>query len=379
MPSFDVAVVGLGAMGSATLYALARQGVRAIGIERFEPAHSRSSSFGETRVIRLAYFEDPSYVPLLRGAFRAWRDLEARTGTTILTITGMIEAGCKGAQVVEGSLRAAQEHGLAHEVLSPRQVNQRFPAFNLPQDWSCVFQPEAGALRPEKAIGVQIAAAREFGASIRLCTRVREVRPVQDRVEVNLDDGTVIEAGSAVISVGSWVGDIVPALGTVMRLTRQPLMWFEPRERNLVQPQRMPVFFFQSERALTYGLPDICGTGVKAASHMSEGDIRFPDEPRAEVTEGEKAKLRSILERYLPAAAGKVVRTSVCAYTRSPDEHFVLGLHPEAAQIVLASPCSGHGFKFSSLFGEILADLATRQTTHWPIELFKPERFMFRS
>src|SRR5215831_16256129 len=124
MPRFDVAVVGLGAMGSAALYALARQGVRAIGIERFEPAHSRSSSFGETRVIRLAYFEDPSYVPLLRGAFRAWRDLEACTGTSILTVTGMIEAGYKGAQIVEGSLRAAREHGLAHEVLTPKQVNR---------------------------------------------------------------------------------------------------------------------------------------------------------------------------------------------------------------------------------------------------------------
>jgi len=376
MPTFDVAVVGLGAMGSAALYALARQGARAIGIERFEPAHSRSSSFGETRVIRLAYFEDPSYVPLLRGAFQAWRDLETFTKTSLLTVTGMVEAGYPGAHVVEGSLRAAREHGLVHEELTAKQVNERFPAFNLPPDWQCIFQPEAGALQPEKAIGIQVAAARELGATVKFHARVCEVRPVQGHVEVHFDDGGMIEAGSAIVAAGSWIGDVVPELGKVMHLTRQPLMWFNPVQKALVQPDRMPVFFFQSQGALTYGLPDVCGTGVKAASHMNEGDIAFPDQPRAEVSDEEKRRLHSILARYLPAAAGEITRTSVCVYTRSPDEHFVLGCHPNAPQIVLASPCSGHGFKFSSIFGEILADLATRRTTSWPIGLFRPDRYI---
>jgi sarcosine oxidase len=376
MPKFDVAVVGLGAMGSATLYALARQGVSAVGIERFEPAHRRSSSFGESRVIRLAYFEHPSYVPLLRGAYRAWRDLEAFTKSSILTVTGMIEAGYPGAHVVEGSLRAAREHGLAHEELTAKEVNERFPAFNLPLDWQCIFQPEAGALQPEKAICLQVASARELGATVKLNVRVREVLPVRDHVEVYLDDGSMIEAGSAVVAVGSWIGDVLPELGKVMRLTRQPLMWFNPRQKHLVQPDRMPVFFLQSQGSLTYGLPDIFGTGVKAASHMSEGDITFPEQPRAEVSEAEKERLHSILVQYLPAAAGEITRTSVCVYTRSPNEHFVLGSHPKAPQIVLASPCSGHGFKFSSIFGEILADLATRRATNWPIALFRPDRYI---
>ena len=159
MQTYDVAVVGLGAMGSAALYAAARRGLRVIGFDRLEPGHNRSSSFGESRVIRLAYFEHPSYVPLLRGAYRAWRDLEVATGERVLTITGIVEAGHPGAALVEGSVRSAREHDLPHELLSPRQVSDRFPAFNLPADWDCVVQPDGGVLLPEKAIGLFVAAA----------------------------------------------------------------------------------------------------------------------------------------------------------------------------------------------------------------------------
>jgi sarcosine oxidase len=168
MQAYDVAVVGLGAMGSAALYAAARRGLRVIGFDRLEPGHNRSSSFGESRVIRLAYFEHPSYVPLLRGAYRAWRDLEVATGERVLTITGIVEAGYPGAALVEGSVRSAREHDLPHELLSPRQVNDRFPAFNLPTDWDCVVQPDGGVLFPEKAIGLFVAAAQDLGASVRL-------------------------------------------------------------------------------------------------------------------------------------------------------------------------------------------------------------------
>jgi sarcosine oxidase len=166
MQTYDVAVVGLGAMGSAAPYAAARRGFRVIGFDRLEPGHDRSSSFGESRVIRLAYFEHPSYVPLLRGAYRAWRDLEVATGERVLTITGIVEAGHPGAALVEGSVRSAREHDLPHELLSPRQVNDRFPAFNLPADWECVAQPDGGVLLPEKAIGLFVAAAQDLGASV---------------------------------------------------------------------------------------------------------------------------------------------------------------------------------------------------------------------
>ena len=376
MPSYDVAIVGLGAMGSAALHAIAARGQRVIGFDRFQPAHSRSSSFGESRVIRLAYSEDPAYVPLLRGAYRAWRRLEEAAGESVMFLTGIVEAAAPGGTQVAGSLRSAQQHDLPHERLTPRQVNDRFPAFRVPSDWTCVFSPDGGVLFPEKAIGLFVALAQSLGATARLNTRVLEAQPAGDGVSIKLEGGEVIEAGSAIISAGPWIVDLLPQLRHSLMLTRQPLLWFDPVDASLVRPERMPVFMFQEEDHVVYGLPDVCGSGVKAAFHSSGGQLISADQPRAEVSESEETALRAFLQRYVPPAAGAVRRTSLCAYTRSPDGHFVLGLHPEAPQIVLASPCSGHGFKFASIIGEILADLALDQSTTWPIEIFKPQRVL---
>jgi len=376
MRSYDVAIVGLGAMGSAALYAIAARGQRVIGFDRFQLADSRSSSFGESRIIRLAYSENPAYVPLLRGAYRAWRRLEEATGESVLILTGILEAGAPGGTQVEGSLRSAEEHDLPHERLTPRQVSDRFPAFRVPSDWTCVFSPDGGVLLPEKAIGLFVALAQSLGATTRLNTRVLEVQPAGDGVRIKLEDGEVIEAASTIISAGPWIADLVPQLRHRLTLTRQPLLWFDPLDAHLVRPDRMPVFLFQEKDQVGYGLPDVCGSGVKAAFHSSGGPLISADQPRVEVSKSEEMALRAFLQRYVPPAAGAVHRTSLCAYTRSPDGHFVLGLHPEAPQIVLASPCSGHGFKFASIIGEILADLALDQSTKWPIEIFKPQRVL---
>jgi sarcosine oxidase len=376
MRNYDVVVVGLGAMGSAALYALAQRGRRVIGIDRFEPGHSLGSSYGESRIIRMAYYEDPVYVPLLRLAYDAWRRLESRTGEHILTITGILEAGFEGSALVEGSLRSARQHGIPHEMLLPAQVNKRFPAFSIPPDWDCVFQSDAGILQPEKAINLLVKSASELGATVALGTRVKGVFPTGDHVEIHLESGEMIEAGSAVLAVGPWIQEFVPELRSSMRLTRQPLMWFEPQEMQLVRPPAMPVFFFHTPDDLIYGFPDFRGSGVKVGSHLSGGELTTADEIRAEVSDDEKAHLRRMMARLIPAAAGRVRETHVCIYTRSTDAHFVLGLHPSASQIVLASPCSGHGFKFASIFGEILADLAMTRTTDKPIDFFRPNRFL---
>jgi sarcosine oxidase len=378
MRSYDVVVVGLGAMGSAALYALAQRGHKVIGIDRFEPGHHLGSSYGESRIIRMAYYEDPVYVPLLRLAYGAWERLESHTGEHVLTTTGILEAGIEGSPLVEGSLRSARQHDIPHEVLVPEQVNGRFPAFSIPPDWHCVFQPDAGILQPDKAIDLFVESASELGASVALGSRVERVLPVGDRVEVYLDSGETIKAGSAVLAVGPWIHDLVPELGNKMRLTRQPLMWFEPQPqaRQLVRPSAMPVFFFQTPDDLIYGFPDFLGSGVKIGSHLSCGELTTADEIRAEVSDEEKAHYQHIMRRLIPAAAGRVRQTHVCIYTRSSDEHFVLGLHPNASQIVLASPCSGHGFKFASIFGEILADLAITRATDKPIDFFRPSRLI---
>jgi sarcosine oxidase len=376
MRNYDVAVVGLGAMGSAALSALALRGRRVIGIDRFKPGHQLGSSYGESRIIRMAYYEDPVYVPLLRLAYEAWGRLESRSGERVLTITGILEAGIEGSELVEGSMRSAREHDIPHEVLLPRQVNARFPAFSIPPDWHCVFQPDAGILQPEKAINLFVKSASELGATIALGVRVVGVAPVGDHVEVHLESGETIEAGSAVLAAGPWIQELVPDLGSKMRLTRQPLMWFEPRDRQWVKPAAMPVFFFHTPDDLIYGFPDFQGSGVKAGSHLACGELISADEIRAEVSDDEKARLTRLMSRFIPAAAGRVRQSHVCIYTRSTDEHFVLGLHPNASQIVVASPCSGHGFKFASVFGEVLADLAMTGATDKPIDFFRPSRLI---
>jgi sarcosine oxidase len=374
MSSFDIAVIGLGAMGSASLYAAARRGQRVLGLERYEPGHFRSSSFGESRLIRLAYFEDPSYVPLVQEAYARWRDLEAATGQNVLMITGAIEAGFAGAPLVVESWRSSTEHNLASERLTARQANARFPAFDLPDDWDVIFQPDAGVLLPEKAIRLFVAGAEAHGAMVRLHTRVISVEPIDGKVQIVLEGGERFEVGSAVISAGAWIGDLLPDIAQGLRLTRQPLMWFKPLDPALVRPDRMPAFLFQTRTDLIYGLPDVCGTGVKAALHDSGELLSSAEEARGAVSRAEVAHLQGTLRRYVPAAAGTLVDSSVCIYTRSPDGHFLVGLHPKAPQLVIASPCSGHGFKFASVMGEILADLAINRKTDRPIDLFNVER-----
>ena len=376
MVSYDVAVVGLGAMGAASLYALSQRGCRAVGFDRYAPGHDRGSSHGESRLIRMAYFEDPAYVPLVRLAYEGWRRLEAHTGQRVLTRTGILEAGIGGSASVESSLRSAVQHDIAHEVLTPRQAVARFPAFDLPSDWDCLFQADAGVLEPEKAVRLLVGAAEALGATVHTQARVRRVTPKGEGVLVELEDGQTVEAGAAIIAAGPWIGELVPELKPHLTLTRQTQTWFAPVTPVLVAPDRMPAFLLDTGEAMIYGLPDICGSGVKAGLHGPEGVLEDADAPRAAASATETAALRRVLERLVPAVAGAVRRSTSCVYTRTPDEHFVLGLHPEAAQIVLASPCSGHGFKFASLIGEVLADLATTRTTDKPIALFRPERFL---
>jgi sarcosine oxidase len=372
----DVAIVGLGAMGSAALYHLASRGQRVIGIERATPGHIGGSSHGESRIIRMAYFEHPSYVPLLRRAYENWLTLERVTGAKLMTITGILEAGIPGSAVVQGSLAAARLHDLPHEILSARQVSERFPAFKFPADWDAVFQPDGGFLRPELAIDTHIAAGVASGADIRTNTIVSSITPISGGVRLATADGAVIEAGSVIVSAGAWIGELFPALMPHLRLTRQALGWFDPVQPVLVGPDHFPVFLLESKDDVIYGFPDFAGTGVKAASHMHGRPLSCADAALQDANVADANRISNMLTRYVPAAAGPVRTLKTCIYTNTPDQDFILGPHAAYPQIVLASPCSGHGFKFASVIGEILADLATLGTTPHDISRFRLDRLV---
>jgi sarcosine oxidase len=374
MAACDVAVVGLGAMGSAALYHLALRGKRAVGLERATPGHEGGSSHGESRIIRMAYFEHPSYVPLLRRAYESWRALERRTGAKLLTITGILESGIPGATVVEGARRAAVEHGLPHRMLSRAQVAERFPAFAMPDHWETLFEADGGFLRPELAIDTHIMAAKTLGAEVRTQVEVVSVEPLAGGVRLRLGDGGVLDAGAAIVSAGAWVGELFPELAPHLRLTRQVLAWFEPIRPALVTPDRFPIFLLESEDEIIYGFPDFAGTGVKVASHLPGRVLRRAGDAAQDGDAAEIAPVSAMLARYIPAAAGPVRKLKTCIYTHSPDEDFILDRHALYPQIVLASPCSGHGFKFAGVIGEILADLATAGETSHDISRFRLDR-----
>jgi sarcosine oxidase len=369
----DVLVVGLGAMGASAVFALARRGQRVIAIDPFEPGHDRGSSHGESRVIRLSYHEHPSYVPLVRRAYEGWRELESLSGQELLTVTGILELGRPGSAVVAGTLEASRLHGIAHEHLTGREIRERFPQFQVPDDWSGVFQADGGFLRPERAIREYVSLARQAGAEIRMGVRATSISPEPRWVRVETDAGPLL-AEKVVIAAGGWVGGLVPWLADRLTLTRQVLCWVA-NDDAAFRLGGFPVFIMDLLDDTIYGFPDFAGTGVKIASHSSSGTLEHPEARRQDGSSEEVAPLLATARRYFPGLAGDVVATRTCFYTRTADADFIIDRHPDDARIVIASPCSGHGFKFASAIGPVLADLATLGSTPHDISRFAIGRF----
>jgi len=376
MASFDVAVIGLGAMGSAALAALTARTRRVIGIDRYEPGHDRGSSHGATRVIRLGYFEHPSYVPLLRAAYPLWRALEAWSGRPLMTITGIVEIGTPDCELVEGTLRSSRLHGLDHEILDARTVMARYPAFRLPQDFIGVFQPEGGFLRSEAAVEDMLALARVAGAELAFEEQVLAVEPQGDGVRIVTAQRTVA-AACAIVAAGPWLKLLLPGLPVAIRATRQVSGWFEPREGDagMFAGGRFPVFLLQNQHGIYYGFPSDGTKGVKVAKHHHFDEAVDPDRYDRKVSPDDEAAIRAVLKAHLPGTDGRLLAAKTCLYTMTPDGDFLIDRLPGHPQIVVASPCSGHGFKFAPVIGEILADLATSGATAHDISRFSLARF----
>ena len=370
----DVIVVGLGAMGSQTLAHLARRGIRAMGFDRFSPPHDQGSSHGKSRIIREAYFEDPIYVPLVRRAYECWTELEAESGTTLFRRTGGLCYGPAAGELVSGARRSAELHGVAHESLDAAALRARFPAFVIEDDWVGVLESRAGILDPERAISAAIDVARRHGASVRTGEPVLRWRQEGEGVVVETAEGSY-RAGQLVLSAGMWIGELVRELNLPLVVQRNAVYWFEPRgDAALFAPDRFPVFLGDlSPELMLYGFPDT-GDGVKVALHHF-GPPVSPDASDRTVGAAEIDHLRGLLQRYLPAANGPLRATGVCTYTNLPDEHFLIDRHPQASCVWIASPCSGHGFKFSSAIGELLADLLTTGRAGFDLAPFAIGRF----
>ena len=374
MSHFDVVVCGLGATGSAVLRELSRRGLRVLGIERFEPGHDHGSSHGATRIIRLGYFEHPSYVPLLRRAYELWRELEELSGKKIVHITGIAEIGPPEGSLITGVLASVRMHSLRHELLSAEDLMRRFPAFQLPPHYQAVVQPDGGFLATEPSIHVMLALAKNTGAEIRTGEIIRVVEPNSTGVRI-ITDRALIEAGAAVIAVGPWVNSILPDLRAPLRVTRQVMAWFAPGNPALFQLGHFPVFLMESRHGIHYGFP-LDGDGlVKVAKHHHRDETVDPETCDRTISITDESLIRAALIDHLPAANGRRLMAATCLYTVAPDGNFVIDSLPGYPHVVIASPCSGHGFKFAPVIGEILADLATACAPRHEIGRFSLKRF----
>ena len=376
--TFDAIVAGLGSMGSATLYHLARRGLRVLGIERFDVPNALGSSVGVSRIIRLAYAEHPDYVPLLLRSYELWRELEGAAGEKLLVITGGLDVGREREDTVRGSLLSCQVHHLTHELLDAATVHKRFPGYRLPSDMVGVYQPDGGFLMSERCVVAHTAAALRHGAEVHGRERVTSWRADSTGVSVTTESGTY-EAGSLVITAGPWVGELCAALAPLAVPERQVLLWAQPRRPELFDSASFPIFTMQAPEGRFYGFPVYGVPGFKIGKyHHREQSVRL-DAIDRDCHPEDEAVLREGLRRYFPDADGPTLAMKVCLFTNTSDEHFILDRHPEHPNVAIAAGFSGHGFKFCSVVGEIMADLATLGATRHKIDRFRWDRFGVRA
>jgi sarcosine oxidase len=367
---YDVVVVGVGGMGSAALYHLARRGKRVLGLERFDVLHERGSSHGLTRIIRLAYFEHPDYVPLLRRAYELWRELEREAGEQLLHVTGIVEGG---ERIYEGVLRSCADHDLPHEVLDGAEIARRFPAYRLPDDFAAVYQPEGGFVLPERCIVAHIEGALARGATVRARERVLEWIATENGVRVRTERG-VVEAERLVLTAGAWSQQLARLPEGSVGAVRQALAWFQPSQPELFAPERMPVFNLVLDAEHFYGFPAFGIPGFKLGRYDHYGQGGDPDAISRQPTPDDEEPLREFAARYFPEGAGPTLALKICLFEPTPDEHFLIDHHLETPAAVVGAGFSGHGFKFCSVVGEILADLALEGGTPHDIGLFRLSR-----
>lgn len=396
---FDIIVLGLGANGSSALYHLSKTNKKIAGIERYTPPHSFGSSHGQSRIIRQAYYENPVYVPFLREAYRCWRELEDISGEQLFLKTGGLMLGTEDAAVVRGARLSAETHGIDYEYLVSAELQRRFPAFRPVPDTVGLLEKEAGILFPEKCIAAWMEQAQRNGASLYYDEVVVAIKTDQDAIHLTTSKGSYVTE-KLIISAGAWVGELVAGIAempgshweqtnggtgatTGLRLpltvARQAVYWFTNRNKDQqagLLPDQMPVYIWEYRPGkMFYGFPDL-GEGIKIGYHHTGRHIH-PDALEQTVSQEEIDDMKTLTNSYLNTDA-VFHQAAVCMYTNTPDEDFIIDYHPIYKNIVIASPCSGHGFKFSSLTGKILSQLTMDQIPALDISPFSISRFLPR-
>jgi sarcosine oxidase len=371
---YDVIVLGVGGMGAAAAFELARRGRRVLGLEQFPLVHDRGSSHGHTRVIRKAYFEHPSYVPLVQRAYQRWYDLEQLSGRHLLTECGCLNIGPPDGELVRGVKESAVLHRLPVEHLDATELRRRFPPFRFGDEYEAGYEREAGFLYVEDCVRARVEEARRFGAEIHADTAVLDWEANERSVTVRTAAG-YYTAERLVVTAGPWAARMLARHAPCLTVMRQVPLWFGTADDRALRRDVFPTYIAETPAGHFYGFPVIGPDGAKVARHYGAPELRGPEEIDRTVTAADEAPVRAFLAAHLPAVNGPRRRGQVCIYTLTPDRHFLIDLHPEYPNVALAAGFSGHGFKFASVVGEILADLAEHGRTALPIEMFRFQRF----
>jgi sarcosine oxidase len=372
----DVIVVGLGAMGSATAYHLAARGAKVLGIDQFDPPHEMGSSHGETRIIRLVYYEHPLYVPMVQRSYELWRKLEKDSGDSLMRITGGLMLGADSSGLIRGARKAAQEHKLPLEHIPHSKLQDRFPQIMPLPGFTALLDPAAGFLNPEACVRTHLAQARKLGARIHVNEQVMSWMPTPDGgVRVRTNQGTY-EAGKLVITAGPWTSELIGRMGPTLTVERQTVLWFEPPgDKEMWSPDRFPIFLCEfDDGQLIYGFP-LQERGWKAAVHYQGEHISSVRAMSREVPRKEIARVRSAVSRLFGwVDTAPLLNAASCLYTDTPDLRFVIDFLPGTPQVLVSSPCSGHGFKFAPAIGELQAALVLDGKCEFDVSPFRIDR-----
>ena len=377
--TYDCIVLGLGGAGSAALYHVAQRGKRVLGLDRFPIGHDRGSSHGDTRLIRKAYFEHPDYVPLLLRAYKLWKDLEGHSGKRIYTQTGLLEIGSPRGELISGTLRSAREHSIAIEEFDSAEIEARFDGFRVPEEAVGIYEHDAGYLAVEEGVRTFVDEAVNRGAETRTDEVVLGWDASHETVTIRTDRDEYT-AARLIVTAGSWAADFLGDLGVPLIVLRKPLFWYRTTRRCYRREQGAPCFIFEVLSAdggsdAYYGFPGIDANGLKVAEHSRGQVVNDPLTVNRDVDLDDKKRIEAFLGQHLTGVSASCSRHVVCMYTCTPDHHFIVDRHPEHSSVAFAAGLSGHGYKFASVLGEVLADLALEGKTELPIEFLSARRF----
>lgn len=380
---YDVIVLGLGGVGSAAIHALTRPGrgatpLKVLGIDRFRPPHPYGSSHGETRIIRKSYFEHPDYVPLLVRAYAMWQQLEVEIGRPLYDATGLLEIGPADGLVVPGVLRSAAQHGLPIESMSMREGERRFPGIRGDAEWTVLLERDAGYLRVEECIEAQLQLASQQGASLAFHEVVRGFERVGRHIVVATSHRRV-RCERLIVAAGPWADMLLKEMQLPLRVLLKHLYWYGtpdvPLPASYDRNNGFPCFFYETQQGFFYGFPGFGAAGLKVARHNGGTSVSIGD-PRASEPETEdQFAVEGFLREYLPEVPIALQRWSSCYYTMTPDEHFIVDRCPFDPAVTMVAGLSGHGFKFTSVLGELASELALGETPSLNIDFLRLSRF----